>query len=120
MKINSFSRKERLKKNSSIRDVLDKGTSFRRKSITVFLLKRKDTESRINRAAFTSRRHLYNKKLVLRNRIRRLLKEAYRKTRFILPSSYDIVILATNVKKGAKATALEKEMRDVFKEYAKK
>ncbi len=118
MKTNSFTRKERLKKSSLIKDVFDKGVPFKRKSITVFLLKNKTADSHINRVAFTSRKSLY-KTLVLRNTIKRLLKEAYRRTKALLPTSYDIVILATNIKKATKSTVLEKEMRDVFKENIK-
>jgi len=119
MKTNSFTRKEHLRKSSLIKDVFKKGVSFKRKSIVVFLLKKESASFHINRVAFISRKTLYNKKLVLRNTIRRLLREAYRRTKSLLPTSYDVVILATNVKKLTKSTILEKEMRDVFKECNK-
>ncbi len=120
MKINSFTSKEHLREDDLIKGVFDKGVSFKHKSITVFFLKRKNTDCSINRVAFTYRKNLFNKKLVLRNRIKRLLKESYRKTKSILPSSYDIVILATNIRVGMKAPILEKEMANVFKECVKK
>ena len=115
----SFTKKEHLKDASSIRNVFDKGVSSRGRLIKLFLLKRQ-TNSHINRVAFIVRKDLYNKKIVLRNRFKRLLREAYRKTKHLLPYGYDIVILATNIKKDTKSTLLEEEVANVFKKSIKK
>ena len=63
---------------------------------------------------------LYNKKVVLRNRFKRLLREAYRKTKHLLLPGYDIVILATNIKKNTKSSAVEEEIANAFKKCIKK
>ncbi len=116
---NSFTTKERLKKNKLIRDVFDKGGCIRQKSIAVFLLKRAQGDD-VNRVSFVVSKNLYNKKPVLRNRLRRILRESYRRTKHMLVPSYDIVILATNLKKGTKSTNIEYELKDAFKRYVKK
>ena len=115
----SFIKKEHLKSSKSIKNVFDKGIPSRGRLIKVFLLK-KETDSHINRVAFIVRKNLCNKKAVLRNRFRRLLREAYRKTKHILPTGYDIVLLATNINKNTKSTVLEREIADAFKKCIKK
>jgi len=119
MTIGSFTKKEHLKKNNAIKAVFDKGISSKGRLIKVYLLK-KETGPFINRAAFVIRKGSYNKKAVLRNRFKRLLREAYRKTKRLLPAGYDIVILAVNLKQYTKSIAVEKDMADVFKKYLKK
>src|SRR4030042_2840160 len=98
MVANTFSKRERLRKNTLIRNVFDKGVLYRARSIDLYLLKR-DEEPGVNRCAFICRRGLHQKKSVLRNRIRRILREAYRKTKHGLPAGYDIIIIAKSVKK---------------------
>jgi ribonuclease P protein component len=118
MSLNSFSKKERLKKNDAIKAVLDRGICYRAKSINVYVLKRPDAG--INKAAFICKKALHQKKAVLRNRVRRILKEAYRKTRYIFPAGYDIVIIGTKITQTTLSTGIEREIIDVFKKYIKK
>ena len=113
MKKNSFSKKEHLKKNEAIKDVFDKATPFKGRFIRVYVVKN-DT-SPINRAAFIIRKTLCDKKAVLRNRFKRLLREAYRKTKHLLPQGYDIVILATSIKKNTSPGDSEREIAHAFK-----
>jgi len=119
MSEHSLSRKEHLKKSALIKNVFDKGVCYRAKSVNIYILKR-EADTGVNRAGFICRKILYQKKTVLRNRFRRILREAYRKTKNILPTGYDIVILATNVKKDTKSTIIENEIENVFKKYIKK
>jgi ribonuclease P protein component len=118
MNLNSFSRKERLKKNDAIKAVLDHGICYRSKSINIYVLKRPDAD--VNKAAFICKKALHQKKSVLRNRVRRILKEAYRKTRHIFPAGHDIVIIGTKITQAALSTEIEREIIDVFKKYIKK
>jgi ribonuclease P protein component len=118
MSLNSFSRKERLKKNDAIKAVLDRGICYRSKSINIYVLKRQDAD--VNKAAFICKKALHQKKSVLRNRVRRVLKEAYRKTRHIFPAGYDIVIIGTKITQATLSTEIEREIIDVFKKYIKK
>lgn len=116
MSLNSFSRKESLKKNRSIKAVLDNGICHKSKSINVYILKSPGAD--INKAAFICKKALHQKKAVLRNRVRRILKEAYRQTKFILPAGYDIVIVGTKITQGTLSKEIEKEILNVFKKIA--
>jgi ribonuclease P protein component len=118
MSLHSFSVKERLKKNEAIKAVLDKGICLRSKSVNVYILKKQD--ACVNKAAFICKKTLHQKKSILRNRVRRLLREAYRQTKQMLPDSHDIVIVGTRIVKGALSTDIERELTDVFKKYSKK
>ena len=115
----SFAKKESLKNNVSIKNVLDRGIPLRGRLINIYILKRPDG-SDINRVAFAVRKHLYAKKLVLRNRLKRVLREAYRKTKRFLAGGHDVVILAVNIKENIKSTVIEREITDVFKKHSKK
>ena len=119
MKQNSFTREEHLRKNDLIKNVFDRGLPFKGKLISLYILQR-DESSKNNRVAFLVKKTLYNKKPVLRNRIRRVLREGYRKTKSLLSGYYDILILATNVRKNTKSTDIEKEIANVFKNRIKK
>ena len=114
----SFSRKERLKKNSAIKAVFDKGVCCRAKSINIYILKRPDAD--VNRVAFICKKALHQKKSVLRNRIRRVIREAYRKTKQTLPYGHDIVIIGTRLNQSTGSAEIEREILDVFKKYIKK
>jgi len=151
MGLNSFPLKERLKKNDAIKAVLDNGICYRAKSVNIYILKKTIGDGRdrplLNRAAFICKKSLHQKKAVLRNRIRRMLREAYRKTKHVLPAGLDIVIVATRVNPvreprslmvcadgGSKPPAsfsngvnqatlssgIERELQDVFKKYTGK
>lgn len=119
MALNTFSQKERLRKNSSIKSVFNKGVLYRAGLIDLYLLKRGGA-SGTNRCAFICRKGLHQKKSVLRNRIRRVLREAYRKTKHLFPAGYDIVIIAKGIKEYTKSNLIEKEISDVFKKRVKK
>lgn len=119
MKKSSFTRKEHLKKNSLIRAVFDKGIPFKAKFITVYILKSK-TDTQTNRVAFIIQKRLYDKNSVLRNRFRRVFREAYRSTKHLLSGGHDLIILGATIKKDTKSPVIEKELKDVFKKYCKK
>jgi len=118
MKANSFSKKESLKKNGAIKAVLDNGICLRAKSVNVYILKK--PESGFNKAAFICKKALHQKKSVLRNRVRRILREAYRKTKYILPAGHDIIIVGTRITRNTLSAEIEREVLDVFKKYSKK
>ena len=118
MSLNSFSREERLKKNDAIKAVLDKGVCYKSGPVNVYILKRPDADT--NKAAFICKKVLHQKKTVLRNRIRRILREAYRKTSCFLSAGNDIVIIGTKITKGMLSTEIERELAGVFKKHSKK
>lgn len=118
MSLNSFSKKESLKKNTSIKTVLDNGICHKSKSINIYILRNPSAD--INKAAFICKKALHQKKAVLRNRVRRILREAYRQTKFILPVGHDIVIVATKITQNTLSKEIEREILDGFKKYIKK
>jgi ribonuclease P protein component len=118
MSLNSFSRKESLKKNEAIKAVLDHGVCYKSKSINIYILKRTSVEA--TKAAFICKKSLHQKKSILRNRVRRVLKEAYRQTKRILPLGQDIVIVGVKITKETLSKEIEREIMDVFKKYIKK
>ncbi|MFH1853808.1 MAG: ribonuclease P protein component [Candidatus Omnitrophota bacterium] len=115
MKKKPLPRGERLKKNNDISRVFDQGTPFKGRLVSVFM--GRGAKVHTNRAAFVIKKSLYNKKLVLRNRFRRIIREAYRNSKFLLLPGHDIVILANRVDKNTKSTAVEQELKYVFKKY---
>lgn len=119
MQKKSFKTKEHLKKNTEITKVFDKGALFKSKLVNIYLFKR-DTPSGVNRVAFLLRKGLYNKSTVTRNRFRRILREGYRKTKYILAPGHDIIILAKNITRETRSTIIEQELADVFKKIVKK
>ncbi len=118
MSLNSFSREEHLKKSDDIKVVLDKGVYYKSGLFNVYILKRPDADT--NKAAFICKKVLHQKKTVLRNRIRRILREAYRKTSHFLPLGNNIVIIGTKITKGTLSTEIERELAGVFKKHSKK
>lgn len=118
MNSKALPRKEHLKKDSDIRRVFDKGVRFKGRLITVFILR--EASSRTNRAAFIIKKSIYNKKTVLRNRFRRIIREAYRNSKFLLFPGHDIIILSGRLDKNTKSTAVQKDLSDVFKKYIEK
>ena len=118
MNANSFSRKESLKKSGAIKAVLDNGICLKSKSVNVYILRKSGTD--FNKAAFICKKTLHQKKSVLRNRVRRVLREAYRKTKHIFPAGHDIIIVGTKVTQDTLSTEIEREILDVFKKHSKK
>jgi ribonuclease P protein component len=83
-----FRRAERLKGRDEIRKVFNRGRSVACSGVKLFILA---NDLPHNRIAFTFSRKFGN--AVERNRARRISREAYRLTRYILKSGYDVVLL---------------------------
>lgn len=79
----------RLKKNKDFRKVYSRGRSFADRKIVVYLYKNDQDESRIG---FSVSKKVG--KAVIRNRIRRILKEICRLNRPKIKKGYDIIIIA--------------------------
>lgn len=114
----SFLRAEHLKKSNDIKAVLDKGAYYKSGPVNVYILKRPDADT--NKAAFICKKALHQKKTVLRNRIRRVLRESYRKTSHFLPLGNNVVIIGTKITKDMLSTEIERELASVFKRHSKK
>ena len=80
---------ESLKKNYQFRIVYNKGKSVANKSIVLFALKNGED---VNRFGVSVSKKIGN--AVVRNRVRRRLKESYRRIEAQLPRGYDMIALA--------------------------
>jgi len=110
---------ELLKKNSQIKRVFDKGNPVRGRLVTIILLEQNEAPG-LNRVAFVPTRNSHRGKIVLKNRYKRVIREAYRQVKKSLPVGYDTVILGTNINKHTKSTEIEKDLLSVFKKISKK
>jgi len=114
-----FTKKERIKSSALINQVFEKGLPYKGRFLNIYFLER-DTKSEPNRVAFVVNRHLYNKKVVSKNRFKRILREAYRRTKHLLSPGFDIVISSARLKETTTSSDLEKELEDVFKKISNK
>ena len=80
---------ESLKKNYQFRIVYNKGKSVANKAVVLFVLKNNED---INRFGVSVSKKIGN--AVVRNRIRRRLKESYRRLESGLPRGYDMIAIA--------------------------
>ncbi|MFH1479535.1 MAG: ribonuclease P protein component [Candidatus Omnitrophota bacterium] len=119
MKRNAFAKKERLKKYDQIKEIFRRGIPFKGKFLKAYFLER-EKEFSGNRVAFLVGKHLYNKKAVLRNQYRRILREAYRNTKHSLDGSFDIVLTAGSISKNTTLEAIKGDLENVFKRCNKK
>lgn len=87
-KTEGFSRSERVKKNGDIQILFKKGKRVSADGAKLFFL---FTGGSINRIAFTLPRGFGN--AVLRNRSKRLSREAYRHLKSELKTGYDMILL---------------------------
>jgi ribonuclease P protein component len=92
-----------LKKNFEFKRIYKKGRSFVNPAIVVYILK---NNKAANRVGITTSRKVGN--AVMRNRARRVIREAYRQLEDRLHSGFDIVFVART------KTCLLKE-QDIFK-----
>ncbi len=114
-----FVKDERLRTNSQIKNVFRQGIPIKGRFLKIYVLDRKDALL-TKRAAFLVPKELCNKKAVLRNRFRRIIKEAYRKKKHLFKGSFDIIILALRLKTNTKSSELELDMENVFKNFYSK
>lgn len=82
-------KKGRLTRNSEYRQVFANGESVATRGLVLYRMKNAQTE---NRAGFVVSKK--NGNAVIRNRIRRLLKETYRYYASVLTKGYDLVFIA--------------------------
>ena len=82
-----FKREEHLKRRKEIREVFDKGMQYSCRGAKLFVLK---NNLSYNRICFTVAR---GSKAVLRNRSKRLGREAFRLMKNLLVKGYDLILL---------------------------
>lgn len=105
-----MNKKQRLKSNREFRIVYDKGKSFANKYLVMFFIK---NSFEYNRVGFSATKKLG--KAVVRNKVKRRMKEAYQINNYKVEQGYDIVFLARVNAKDVKYKDIESAERHLFK-----
>lgn len=104
MKINS------LKNQNDFKKVFNKGEVFGNRTFVMYFLKNKRGKNRIG--IIVSKK--ISKKAVVRNKIRRQIKEAYRLNEEKLIRGYDIILIAKESIKKTDYQKIEKSLMHLF------
>ena len=97
-----FPKADRILKRDLFRRVYDEGRKFQARYFIAFVLATDDERTRLG---ITATRKIGNS--VERNRARRLLREAFRKNRWLVPKGVDIVINVKNSLVEARLSDIE-------------
>lgn len=100
---------EKLKKTHQFKNVYRNGKSYANKFLVLYILKNKKCARRIG--------YSVSKKVgkaVVRNRIKRLLREVYRHNKDRLKLGYDLVFIARNPIVDASYHQIEEQANDLF------
>ncbi|OFI05399.1 ribonuclease P protein component [Clostridium acetireducens DSM 10703] len=101
---------EKLKKNSHFRIVYKRGKSFSNRFLVLYIFRNKKDYNRLGISV--------SKKVgksVIRNRVKRLIKESYRLNNSDLKKGYDLVFIARNFVKNKNYNEVLSAMVDLFK-----
>jgi ribonuclease P protein component len=96
---------ESIKKNIDFKKVYKRGRSNVGRYLVVYLMKNRTSE---NRLGITVSKKVGN--AVIRNRVRRLIKETFRKYEDTLSPGYDIVIVARVASNSANYKQIDKNL----------
>ena len=86
-----LTKREKLRKNRDFQNIYSNGISVANKLLVLHLLQVEKSE---NRVGFAAGRRLGT--AVIRNRVKRLLRESYRHYKDALPKGYDCVLVGRN------------------------
>ena len=105
---------EKLRKNSEFRAVYRKGRSFSNSILVLYVFKNYKNKD-INRLGIS-----VSKKVgcsVVRNRVKRLIRESYRLNRYKLRTGYDFIFIARTTIDGKSYLEVEKNLIDLFNKF---
>ena len=102
---------ESLKKTRDFSVVYQKGKSIANRTLVLYVIRVKDRDT--NRVGRSGSKKVGNS--VCRNRARRLMKEAFRKTEAELPVGYDFLLIARHTILDCKCQQVEDSLRAALK-----
>jgi ribonuclease P protein component len=118
MRPNSFSKKERLHKRKRIQDLFEQGSSLYIYPFKTFILPLEDQEASFHQVLISVSNRNF-KRAVDRNRIKRRIREAYRKQKHILPESPKLALaFVYSTRNTLLFSELEKRLNQVLKKLA--
>lgn len=96
---------ERIKKNSQFRFIYSRGKSYSNDKLVLYIFRNRKN---INRIGLSVSKKVG--KSVIRNRIKRLIREGYRLNKDMYKRGYDLIFIARVGSKNAKFTDIEKSV----------
>jgi len=109
----TFPKQDRLKNNAEFRNVFDNGIRLRSKRVTIYALENGLPHTRVGMAVGKKTGNSPR-----RNRIRRVLREAFRLNRGLLSTSFDLVILPGRAWQEISLSEVEPEIVRLFEELS--
>jgi ribonuclease P protein component len=96
---------ERIKKNSQFRFIYSRGKSYSNDKLVLYIFKNRKS---INRIGLSVSKKVG--KSVVRNRIKRLIREGYRLNKNMYKKGFDLIFIARAGAKNAKFTDIERSV----------
>ncbi len=103
-------KQDRLRKSGEFKRVYGEGRSYARPFMVLYVYRHGEEKTR---AGFTISKRIGN--AVVRNRTKRLLREAFRLNKASLQAGIDLVVVARRGIVGQNYFAVERVLRDLFK-----
>jgi len=103
-----LSKKHILKKNKNFQTLYRAGKSYSNKMMVIYVLPQKDSQRRIG---FAAGKRLGN--AVVRNRVKRILREVYRLNQHLLINNVDLVLMGRQAMVKANSIAASKAFIDL-------
>ncbi len=100
----------KIRKNVEFRAIYRRGKSFSNALLVLYIYKNKKN---LNRIGISVSKKVG--KSVIRNRVKRLIKESYRLNRNELNIGYDLVFIARNAANGRNYNEIDEAVKNLFK-----
>ncbi|MBV7275774.1 ribonuclease P protein component [Clostridium thailandense] len=100
----------KIRKNVEFRAIYRRGKSFSNALLVLYIYKNKKN---VNRIGISVSKKVG--KSVIRNRVKRLIKESYRLNRYGLNIGYDLVFIARNAANGRNYNEIDEAVKNLFK-----